>query len=176
MQKIPFLTAAYRAYDGDNHLIGHAEATLPNIQFLTETVKGGGLAGEIEMPILGMTQSMTASIAWPAITADILRLTAPTTHELTLRSSRQQHNPTTGRAETVPVTVRLKVQPKQTELGKLEDGAKTDSSMEFEVLVMTVYINNTEQLHIDKLNCIFRVQGEDYLAGVRGDVGLNALA
>ena len=172
MNKIPFITAAHRVYLNESHLLGHAEATLPSIQFLTETVKGGGIAGEIEMPVLGMLQSMTASIAWPVITPDVLTLTAPQTHSLTLRSSQQVHTPTTGVAETQPVAIRLKVMPKQSELGKFEDGSKTDTSMEFEVLVMSVYIDNVELLHIDKLNSIFRVNAVDYLAAVRSDIGL----
>jgi phage tail tube protein FII len=59
-------------------------------------------------------------------------------------------------------------------LGTLEIGKKHGNDLELEVTRLEVLLDGEEQLLIDKINFIYKVQGTDLLAAVRVQMGLNA--
>jgi P2 family phage contractile tail tube protein len=171
-KKLPTVLIDARVYEDNSYLIGHGNVTLPDIQYMTETVKGAGIAGEIDMPLLGQTQSMQLSINWTTPTADTVKMLAPESKMLTIRGSAQIYDLETGKAETMPITVVVKTNAKGLNLGELEKAAGTNSGNTFEILMIKVMIAGRELLLIDKPNCIFKVDGKDYLTGVRNDLGM----
>lgn len=59
MTELPSLLVNFRVYDGDsNDMIGVADVELPKLEAMTETLKGAGVSGEIDMPVLGHYASM----------------------------------------------------------------------------------------------------------------------
>ena len=66
----------------------------------------------------------------------------------------------------------MKAFTKKLDMGKLPDMESQEGSTEHEVYYMKVDIDNQEQLLIDKFNYIYRVQGSDYLAGTRRNIGM----
>ena len=56
-------------------------------------------------------------------------------------------------------------------IGKLAVGEMTDTKTEFEVLYLKLTIDDKERIELDKFNYIYRVEGTDYLAGVRSALG-----
>ena len=58
-------------------------------------------------------------------------------------------------------------------MGSLEQGKKRGNEMEFEVTRLELYLDDEEKLIVDKLNFIFRVNGDDKLASVRQQMGLS---
>lgn len=67
----PEQNVAYRVYWQGKDLLGTAQIEMPQIQHMTETLNGSGLAGEIESPTIGLTQSMTCKMTFTSATKDI---------------------------------------------------------------------------------------------------------
>lgn len=170
---IPERTINYRVYDDNNALIGVATVDLPDIEAMTDTVSGAGIAGEVDSPTLGHFASMTLTINWRTITGDATRLNAQRVHALEFRASQQINDAARGELKTQAVRVVTRCTPKNLSLGSLEVSAGTDSSSEFEVSYLKIYIDGRDVLEIDKYNFKFVVNGEDFLRTVRRDLGIE---
>lgn len=169
---VPERLINFTVYGEGNRQYGVATVELPDIEMMTDTTSGAGIAGELETPILGHTASMATTITWRTITKSATSLAAPKVHALEFRGSQQVNDAGNGRLITSPVRVAMRVQPKRVGLGSLEVGATTDTETEFEVHYLKIVVDNVERVEIDKLNFKFVVDGVDYLAAVREDLGL----
>jgi uncharacterized protein len=169
---VPERLINFRAYLEGNNLIGVADVELPTIELMSDTVSGAGIAGEVESPLIGHVASMTTKINFRTVTEKAMSLAAPKAHAIEFRGSQQIHDAGAGTYETVPVRVAMRAIPKNIELGKLEVGATTESGNEFEVTYLKIVVNNVDRIEIDKYNFKYVVDGVDYLARVRDDLGL----
>lgn len=170
---IPERTINYRVYDEFNALIGVATADLPDIEAMSDTISGAGIAGEFESPTLGHFGAMSLTLNWRTITTDAMRLAGQRVHSLELRSSQQINDAASGQLLTQAIRIVVRATPKNLSLGSFEVGATTDSSSEFELSFLKIYIANRPVLELDKLNFRFIVNGEDFLASVRRDLGME---
>lgn len=170
--QVPEKLINFRVYNEGRDLVGIADAELPALESMTETVSGAGIAGEVDSPTLGHFGSMSLSLTWRTITKDAAKLAQQRAHQLELRGSQQVYDAGAGIYRTVPVRVVAKATPKNLELGSLAVGAMTDTSSEFEVVYLKVVVDGEEIVEIDKYNFIARIAGTDYLASVRRDMGL----
>ncbi len=168
---IPEKLIAFRAYLDGVDLLGVADVDLPDIEFMTETVSGAGIAGELDSPVLAHTQSMTLSLNWRVITANATALAAPKGHHLDLRGSVQYHDAAEGELTPRPVKLVVKGLPKKTGLGKLETGKQMETATELEVYYLKLLVDGRERMEIDKLNYKFVVDGVDYLRAVNDHLG-----
>jgi uncharacterized protein len=167
---IPEKLINFRVYlEGDN-LIGVADVELPKLKAMTETVSGAGIAGEVESPVIGHFESMTTTINFRTLNADAGTLATPKAHLLDFRGSQQVYD--SGAYGTGAVRVTMKAIPKQVDLGKFKVGAPTETSDEFEVVYLKLYVNGKERVEIDKYNSIARFDGVDVLEDVRKDLGI----
>lgn len=169
---VPERLINYRVYVSGNNQAGVATVDLPSIEAMTDTVSGAGIAGEVDSPVLGHFASMTTTITWRTITEYAMSLAAQKSHEIEFRGSQQVYDAANGTYSSVPIRVAIRAIPKSTGLGSLEVGSTTDSESEFEVTYMKIYVNNVERIEIDKYNFKYVVDGVDYLASVRSDLGL----
>ena len=55
---------SFRVYNDARDCIGIATVDLPEIQAMSDTVSGAGIAGEVDSPVLGHYQSMTMTLHW----------------------------------------------------------------------------------------------------------------
>lgn len=170
---IPDKIIGYRAFLSDTVLLGVAEVTLPDFEYMTETLNGAGIAGELDSPTLGHTQSMTIQINFRTMTDDAVKMIAPKPLMVTFRASQQEIDAAQGELKAKAVKITAKVMPKKTGLGKLESGKPQDISGEYEVLYLKVDVDSATRLEVDKLNYIFKVDGKDYLAEVRQHLGME---
>lgn len=170
--QVPEKLINFRVYEDGNDLLGVADVTLPSLEAMTETVSGAGIAGEVDSPVLGHYGSMTASVNFRTITKSVTRLAAQRAHSVEFRGSQQVYDAGNGEYLTVPVKVACKLVPKTVTLGNLNVGAMTETSQEFEVLYMKMWLDGQVQMEIDKFNYIARIGEVDYLASVRRDLGL----
>lgn len=171
--KIPEKLINFRVYDDKNNALGLATVDLPQIQAMTESVSGSGIAGEIETPLLGHFQSMATTLHWRTIEGDAAALQAHGAHQIDVRGSQQAYDAAGGTYGTVPVRATLKVIPKSFNLGSFEPGSQTDTEQEFEVVYLKLYVDGKERLEIDKANFVFKVDGVDQMATVRADLGMS---
>ncbi len=167
-------TIAYRVYRGGVDLLGVATVEMPQLQFITETITGTGVAGEYESPALGMTGSMAAKFSWVSQSKEFYQLLDNAESPLfELYSSIQQLDETTGIRRPVPLKVTMLSLVKTSSLGSMETGKKHGNETELEVLRLEVDLNGAEMLVLDKLNLIYRVRGKDQLSAVREHLGLE---
>lgn len=152
--------------------VGVADITLPKISYMSDTISGAGIAGEIETPTMGQLSSMEFGINWRTINKSLIKLAAPNFHSLEFRGAQQildkEHEELT--IEDVRVVVRGL--PKETDLGKGQTAAKTDSSTTLECTYLKVDIAGDTVVEIDKLNGICNIDGTDYWGAIRKALGL----
>lgn len=163
---------AFRVYKDGNVLMGIADVTLPNIESMTDTVKGAGIAGEIDSPSIGLFGSMTLGFTWRTITKEAAELMKPGLQSLDIRGNIQEFVETSGTYKQVPLKVVVKGLPKKLEGGKLEQNAAMDAPQEFEVVYYKKTLDGRDLIEIDKLNYVYKVLGQDQLQQVRRNLGM----
>lgn len=169
---VPEKLSNFRVYNDGVDLLGVADAELPDLEFMTETVSGAGIAGEVESPVVGHFKSMALKLKWRTVTGDLSVLAAPKAHQLDLRGSIQTYDAGDGVYVHKPVKVVVKGIPKKASLGKLEMGKPMDNESEFEVVYLKMTFDGTERIEIDKYNSVCKIDGTDYLAEIRGNLGI----
>lgn len=168
--QIPERLTNFNAYNDGKKLVGTVDVELPEVAFMTDTISGAGIAGEIDSPVVGMVQSMTSTITWRTVTKAASVLAAPKIHAIELRGSQEVFDQSTGTKRAQPLRVAMRVQPKNLSLGSLEVGSSTGTESEFEVTYLKVILDGEEIIEIDKFNFIYKVDGTDYLADVRENI------
>lgn len=172
MKQIPELLTAFAVYKDGNTLMGIADVELPNLEYMTETIKGAGIAGEIEESIVGHFSAMSITVNFRTVTDSLTALSAPKYHMLEFRGSIQSQNPGTGEFKTGKLKVVTKAMPKSTQLGKLAMGSPMDSSFEGGVSYIKVMLDGKILFEIDKFNYVCIIDGVDYLSDTRDALGL----
>lgn len=146
---------------------GVADVTLPKISYMTDTISGAGLAGEIETPTMGQLNSMEFGINWRTINKDLLKLAAPNFHSLEFRGAQQVLDSEHEELKIESVRIVVRGLPKETDLGKGQTSSKTDSSTTLECTYLKVDIEESTVVEIDKLNGICNIGGIDYWEAIR---------
>ncbi|MBA2943213.1 phage major tail tube protein [Paenibacillus sp. CGMCC 1.16610] len=172
MKQIPEKVTGYSVYHEGSTFLGVADVTLPSLESLSETIKGAGIAGEVDSPTIGHFSSMTCTLNWRTIDPTAIRLAAPKAHALDFRASQQTYDTQTGAYLPIGAKVSVRAIPKKFDFGKLESGATTDSSSEFEVIYLKATVDGKTVVEIDKYNYICIIDGVDYLAAIRQQLAL----
>jgi len=172
MNQVPEKVINFRVYEDGVDLLGVADVELPSIEAMSETIKGAGIAGEVESPVLGHFGKMSIKINWRTVTKPTVILAQQRVHSLDFRGAIQVLNSGAGEYKIVPLKVVVRCLPQKTELGKLDVGAKSDASNELEVIYVKVMLDGKKLLEIDKYNYVCEIDGVDYLKDVRSALGL----
>lgn len=172
MTKIAEKLINYSVYRDGTEFLGTADVQLPSLEALTETVKGAGIAGEVDSPTLGQFGSMTVTLNWRTLAVPNLRLAQQKSHALDFRLAIQQYDTVSGGYKSVGHKVSVRAIPKKTDFGKVEAGATMDASNELEVTYIKIIIDNKTVLELDKFNFICIIDGVDQLKEVREQLGL----
>jgi P2 family phage contractile tail tube protein len=169
---IPALLTNAKIYRDGADLLGVGTVELPNFEFMTESIAGLGIGGEMDMPVLGHFQSMTLKITWNTVNEASVTLLRPQAHHLDIRGSIQGYDAGAGSFPSTAVKVLVRAVPKTSGIGKFEPGKKMDPETELEVAYLKLWIGGKEKVEVDKFNLIFRVNDEDILADVRTNLGM----
>lgn len=168
---IPNLLTDAAIYIDGNVLIGTGSVELPAIELATESIAGLGIAGELDAPVLGHTKSMSLSITWNTCNESAVRLLEPKAHQLEVYASIQSYDASSGEYVHKPLKVVVKGSPKKGTIGKVEPGKKMDAETELELLYLKVWLDGKDAIEVDKLNYIYAINGTDYLATIRSNLG-----
>lgn len=172
MNQIPEKLINFRVYEDGINLLGVADIELPEIEYMTEKIKGAGIAGEIDSPTIGHFGSMVVKINWRTIAKPLITLAAPKVHNLDFRGAIQVYDAGKGEYVISAVKVVVRCTPKKTGLGKFNPSSPTDTSSELEVSYMKLNIDEKTVAEIDKLNNICIIDGVDYLSDIRSALGM----
>lgn len=171
MAKIDELVINFAIYEDANEYLGMAEATLPDLEFLTEEINGAGIGGNVEEIIVGHLSAMTTTLNFRTVCKSAVRLLEPRVHKLDLRVAQQQQNNRTSEMVVSSVKHIMRVKPKKTALGKVAAASTADVSGEYAVSYYAMYMDGKKVTEIDPLNFICIINGYDYLAAVRKALG-----
>ena len=162
----------YEVFVNGGRCMGTASVELPDIQYMTQTIKGAGIAGEIESPTLGHLQSLELKLTFRALYENPIALMEQKAVILSLRGAVQKYDTADGVLKTLPVRIDARGRIKGGAMGKFEPSELMDTEITFECDVISVKVNNIEYFMHDKLNFVNRVNGQDYLAQVRAAIGI----
>ena len=151
--------------------LGVAEGNFPNLEAMTNEVKGAGIAGTVDSIVLGHFNSITTTLQWRNTTDHFARLAAHRTFDLDLYAAHQDYDAGLGEYVVRQIHVYLKGTPKHSNIGDLVVGDGSNTETELEVSYLKLEIDGKERIELDKYNYIYKVDGVDYLAGVRSALG-----
>lgn len=144
-----------------------ASVTLPSLDLLTETVKGIGINGEIDLPTLGQLGALEVEITNNNLSRDTVRTFRQKTQHLEHRWAQQVLDPATGEPKVIGKKAIMKLIPKSLNLGAIEANKAEEAPSKFECIYLKYVVGNDVLLEIDKLNDKFVVDGVDYSEAVR---------
>jgi len=144
-----------KIYREGDELLGVGEVTLPDLEYMKESLSGLGILGELETPVIGHFGNLTLGISWNTVNTQAVRLLKTTGHQLQVYAAIQVYDSGSKKAG----------------LGKTTPGKKMDNDTELEVVSMYLWIDGREVVGIDKLNGICRIDGEDMLAEINSYLG-----
>jgi len=116
---------------------------------------------------------MALTLNFRVVTDSSLKLMAPKGHNLSCYGSIQHFDGGAGSIIEVPCKVYVQCLPKKKEVGKFDSGKTTGTKMEMEIFYIKISIDGQEMVELDKLNYKYIVDGVDYLAQVRVNLGLG---
>lgn len=163
----------YTVFLEGNTYLGVASVQLPKLEMMSETLKGAGIAGEIDSITPGHFGPMPITFSWrTAPTAEAVQLMKPKASLIEFRGAIQIFDKSTSEYKTVGKKVTVRAKPKSLDLGKAEAAATMDASTEMECEYIKIQENGLTLIEIDKLNNIYVVDGVDYRAELRNILAL----
>lgn len=168
MTGIPSKINMFNIYRDGSTLAGvSGEVTIPDFEAISETISGPGILGEVDDPTIGHFGSQEMEIPFRTFVEDEFSMMSPGTDvNLTLRGSIQV---TTRGGSVDYVGMRVVVRGKCKALtgGTVKQGAAMNSSIRLELTYIRIDIDSSPMVELDKLNCIYKINGEDILSKAR---------
>ena len=168
---VPSVLINAKVYNAGKVLLGQADCELGDFEYMTESVTGLGLAGEIDLPVIGHFKSLTLKLKWNTLCPEAIELMEPKAHQLQIYASIQNWEADDGTFSPVPCRVNCKATPKKGGAGKFEPGKKMEPESEFEMTYLKMQVNGKGIVEIDKISMICNINGTDYLSTVRSQLG-----
>jgi len=156
----PQTIVAYDVYYGEgaeSRLIGVVDAELPNIQTMTQEMKGAGLAGTIDVPVVGQVQPLSCKLTWRTATDDVALLISPKPHKLTLYAVVQSLKSDDVAFELTQQMIEMLVIPKNINIGKFATAEVQGLETEFSVYTLDWKFGNTTMCKINILSGVYQV-------------------
>ena len=168
---IPTQVNNYSIWYQGNRFIGMADVTLPNLTNLTDELKGAGLGGTINMPVMAHYDDFETTLNFFTITREGINLMRQDCLMIDARAGIQHYDP------ACKVTIQawrfvLRILPRSFDLGKLEVGTKENVAITGAVTYIKGVLDGEDVFEIDKVNMIDRVLGEDYATAIRQAIGI----
>jgi P2 family phage contractile tail tube protein len=170
---IPTQNNVFKLYDVDTStaLDGTVTVELPGFEMMSNTFKGAGVGGEINVPAPGLIGAQTVTISVPTIYGGLTKyMELGTTRTLDLRNELIVNNKDTHALEKVPNRWVLKGPLSQASPGSVEQGATGDASIVMQVYYAHHWLDGDDILEWDPFKGIYKVNGNDLMADTRQNV------
>ena len=161
----------FTVYENSRDLLGVAKVTMPDIKFLTQTISGAGVAGNVEAVLKGMVDAMTLGLDFISATDSAVNLATPVKHNIDLRVAEQQWDTVGARSHVVADKFVLVVIPKGLTVGSIAQASPAAASGEYAVYYYAAYKGKKQLWEIDPYNYICKINGVDYMKEVRAALG-----
>ena len=167
--KIPQVVNRYNLYRKGTKLVGlTGEVELPAVTMVTDTLEGAGTGGNMDIPVIGLTENMDIQIPFMSLTKDLFSLANPgEAEDLTLRGAIQGTDPATEKISYTSIAISMRGTVKEITPGTVKSGGRMESSVTMTLSYYKIALDGETVLEIDKLNNVFVVNGDDVLKEVR---------
>lgn len=165
-------TLSFRVYEDANVFYGMAEVALPEVNLLAEEIKGAGIAGAFSGVFMGQTEAMAATLNFRSVSPDVTRLMEPRNHQIQLWASQQQWDSAAGEFKEIAIKHVLTGTPSKYNPGKLATASPTETTVELAITYFATFIGGVKKMEIDPINCISFMNGKDWLATTRRNIGM----
>jgi len=172
MAKQPEAIINYEVYEDGKRFLGISQAVLPNIAFLTQTINGSGMNGNVEAVLVGMMDAMSATLNFRDATKAAVQLCAPEKHNITLMVAKQHWDTEKIRKGITADKFVMVVLPKNTQFGTVAPASASDASGEYTVYYYAGYRDDKLIFEIDPWNYKCTINGKDYTEKIRKALGL----
>ncbi|MCL1947862.1 MAG: phage major tail tube protein [Chitinivibrionia bacterium] len=162
----------YEIYLEGGRMVGTVDVTHPNVQAMTQELKGAGIAGPVDSPVLGHVQDLSGTINFRTITGDLRELLVQQYQNIEFWGAVQTLDTGTGEYVVKQHKIIWRAMIKNDTLGNFNVGELQGRGLEFTVIYLKEMFDNKLVREIDKLNYIYNVGGKDFLQQVRSAVGL----
>ena len=169
---IPEQLINYEIYCEGNRYLGTVTIDLPEVNYLTNEISGAGIGGKIDVPTLGLTESMSLTLHWRHIFERPLWLLDQDAVMLSLRGAMQSYDAASGENKVTALRIDVRALSSGATLGKLEPGEQTDTESKFNIDYISIKVDGTEIFQKDLFNFVHVVNGRDHLTAVRSALGL----
>ncbi len=172
MSIVPEAVAGYKVYYGGTlDLVGVADVTLSDLEPISTSIKGPGILGEVNVPIIGQLGALSMSMNFRTISSNLSTFAEPKPHSITLRAAIQELDASQGTRRIQKVRIECTGSTKKVGLGKMVIGEGNDSSVELELTRFQLIINDVDSIEIDKLNNVYKVNSVDMLGELNNSMG-----
>lgn len=169
---LPRKTANYSVFaNGGRELLGMADCTAPNIQNLTDTYKGAGIFGEVEVAIQAHFQPMQITLNWHVPCESSISVFRQDGGDLDLWQAVQHIDSSNNRIVHRGWRIQCLTLPAGFDFGTVEVGASSSSVSTFQISRIRASFEEKEMIVIDVDNQICVVEGIDYAARIRQLIG-----
>ncbi len=167
---IPEIINNFKVYNGDgNELIGvTADMSLAELNNLTAEIRGAGIAGAYNTPVIGQYGSMQQEVPFRVLykeMAEMINPLKPT--RVNVRGAIQVTDKATGVARMCGFRYVVGGHCVATKPGTAQPGSPMNGSVTIEMTYVLIEIDGEKVVEIDKLNNICWIDGVDLLEEVR---------
>ena len=113
------------------------------------------------------------TINWRTIHSDLTLLQEDRAHSLSFYSSQRNYDAATGLLIHQQTIIDVRGLPVKMPFGKFEQSSTTESKNTLTLDYIKVRSDGVEIFLFDRFNYIYRVNGTDYLAAIRNNLGLS---
>ena len=161
----------FKVYEDKNEYLGVAQVGLPDIAYITQTITGAGIAGNVEAVLIGMMDVMTTTMQFRSCTEAAAQLAKPTAHQIDLRVAEQYWDSVGGQRVIQADKYVLELIPKKTSPGNVSPASPADANGEYSTYYYAAYKDGKKLWEIQPHNYICIIDGVDYMAPVRKALG-----
>ncbi len=162
----------FAVYENGSEYLGMANVALPDRSNKKLTVNGAGIPGDIELPVIGHRDAMTAKFTWTDVNSDTYKLWEQRRHLIDLRAAHEGYDSASGTIGVHAYKYVMEVIPTARTNGTVAPSSPQGSSIDVSVLSIKEYIDGKLVEDFEPIN--FKdidSTGHDNLAAVRNALG-----
>lgn len=168
---IPMKMNNFNVFEGSDRLLGVAKATLPKFTYKKESVEGAGIGGTVDVVIDGHLEAITFEMDFRSIDSQNCSFT-PKAKNYTLKGSLQLFDDSAKEYKNAPLVMEFRMQMQEIDTGNAEVGKGSGAKVKFNVISVKIFIEGKEVRHVDPFAMIDAIDGVDYLAEIRSQIGM----
>lgn len=165
----PTVINNFNMYEGSDRLIGVTdEVKLPDMNAITSSISGAGIAGTIDIPVVGTFENMEMEIPFRGLATDLFKVfKLGKTVDITLRGGYQTLDNQSATIGKNSMRVMVRGFVKGFSPGSVKMNDQMTSSVTISIAYYLVAVGRNTVIELDKLNSKCVIDGVDVLEDIR---------